>query len=302
MLLGDAVEFLDDKETVEIRRNGNGHIFIRRFGSDDIDTGLKQSENDALQLGALVAAISGLEFTRNSPSLEFILPFHGARFSVIGSPIQASPMWAVRKRIGRTILMDEYRHAGMITNRQYDQIEHYIKEGRPILVVAPQGEGKTTFLQAILCQVLQRYPSTFFGIVEDTPEINLPTKNKFEWLTCERIGYDFRYLNEKQLRFGAGSLSMGEIRKQPDALLESWGTGYRTTGAATIHGKDAIDALFRLEQLHVKEKVPIDRRYFKNSLGGIVVLGKIDGKPRVKNVTHIESISATNEYRLYKAA
>jgi Flp pilus assembly CpaF family ATPase len=150
----------------------------------------------------------------------------------------------------------------------------------------------TTLANAILNTTYTIYPDTRFGILEDTPEIQCIAPNRYEMLTCDRLGFTFGRLIPMQMRYGAHSLTIGEIRAAALAYLEMAGTtGTQRTGVATTHGKDAQEGLARIEEILKKEGDTVDRRAIKRAIGGIVVIKPVENSlPRITTVTSITDL------------
>lgn len=285
--LGAAAPYLDDDKTIEITRNPDGQIWIKQLGGKErpLQNG-RQKYRDASRLCQEVAASGGLSFTPDEPHLEYIVPFHGARFTATLMPIMSGVMWRIRKRIAEVLYLKHYFDNEQIMETLYKRLLLLIRQNKNILIVAPQGAGKTTVGNAILNTTFEIYPDTRFAILEDTPEIQCVAPNRYEMLTCDRLGFTFGRLIPMQLRYGAHSVTMGEVRASALSLLEMWRTGTTRTGVATIHGENEYDAMARIEDILIKERFEVNPRSIWKSIGGIVVLKPVpNGLPRITNVT-----------------
>lgn len=290
--LGEAAPYLDDDVTVEITRNPDGRVWIKHLGGVERPLTTQQRFRDASRLCQEIAASGGLDFTPDEPHLEYIVPFHGARFTATMMPIISGVMWRIRKRIAETLYLEDYRNNDQISEPLYKRLLTLIRQNKNLLIVGVQGTGKTTCANAILNTVSTIYPSTRFGILEDTPEIQCVAANRYEMLTCNRLGYTFGRLIPMQLRYGAHSLSIGEIREAALATLEAWRTGTTRTGIATIHGVDEAEGIGRIEEILIKERYEVNPQTIRKAVGGIVVLKPVEnGLPRITNVTWIKDVA-----------
>jgi Flp pilus assembly CpaF family ATPase len=289
--LGQAAPLLDDDITTDIGCNPDGRIFAKKLFEDELDTGLIQKYENAMSMCQIVAMSGGLSFTFEEPHLEYVVPFVGARFTASMMPLVNGVMWRIRKRIAPIQTLDDYLNALMISRSNYDLLIRAIYDNSNILIVAPQGAGKSTFASAVLNSVAKIYPNTRFAILEDTPEILCMGQNKYEMLTAPRLGWTFGRLVPVQLRYTAKSLTIGEIRADVAAWLELLGTGTERTGVATIHGHSEDDACRRIEAIGRKENTPISGHEIRNARIVFVVMKKSDqGKPMVSKVTWITDV------------
>ena len=200
-------------------------------------------------------------------------------------------MWRIRKRIAETLYLEDYLKRDQISQALYNRLILLIRRNANILIVAPQGAGKTTLANAILNTTYQIYPGTRFAILEDTPEIQCVAPNRYEMLTCDRLGYNFARLIPMQLRYGAHSITMGEVRAAAHSLIEVWGTGTTRTGVATTHGINEIEGAHRIREILVKERFEISPHTIRKAIQGFVVIKPVeDDLPRITNVTWIKDI------------
>lgn len=286
--MGKAAPYLDDDKTVDITRNPDGTIWVKQLGGVEFPISeWTQRFRDASRLCQEVAASGGLSFTPDEPHLEYIVPFHGARFTATMMPIVSGIMWRIRKRNAQVLYLEDYFKNNQISEPLYKRLLVLIKQNKNILIVAGQGTGKTTLANAILNTTYQMYPDTRFAIIEDTPEIQCVAPNRYEMLTCDRLGFTFGRLIPMQLRYGAHSLTFGEIRSAALAYLEQLRVGSVRTGVATIHGKNEVDAFGRIEDIILKETGhEVRPRTLYETIGGIVVMKAVqDGLPRITRVT-----------------
>jgi len=301
-ILGEKIfGYLTDDITMDIRSNADGGVFIQQFGSQEVSADIIFPRVASMQFVQLLAQSNGVSLTAESPSIDGIVPYYGYRTAAMIAPVVSGVAWTIRKRIGKNVSLSSYVEKNMMTEKQLARIERMIDENKSILVVAPQATGKTTLANAVLNAVYDRVPSTRFCIIEDTSELQCVAPNKIEMLVHYPTNHTFHALISKQLRYGATSLSIGELRaqdvtrKQPSvasALLYAWNAGSTRTGIATIFGKSPAQGLNNFELLLQIEDFPVDRDLIADSIGGIICMKK--DRNNIPRVTDVTSIVDTN--------
>jgi Flp pilus assembly CpaF family ATPase len=125
------------------------------------------------------------------------------------------------------------------------------------LVAGETGAGKTTFLRS-LTDLFD--PAERVGVVEDTAELDLDNRNRFNLETlhphdiaagdAENRLLDVGDLVANALRMRPDRLVVGEVRLPKEAFytLQALHTGHDGS-ATTVHASSAEDALFRIELL-----------------------------------------------------
>ncbi len=292
--LGAACAFLDDDVTVEFYRNPHdNHVWRITLDSGRELTPIVNSAVQAQTLIGVVAAAFDQQVTIREPSLQAILPYNGSRFSASIPPMTPGPTWVVRKRISRKVTLGDYISDGSLRPANAERLRRYVTEARNVLVIGPQRSGKTTFANAVLAEVATQFPSARFGIIEDTPELQCPANDRYEMLAIRQLGITFAHLLSLSLRYGAESLSLGELREEASALLETWTTGTSASGVCTIHGGTPAEGLARFEQLLLKEHYPVNREAIRKAIGAIVCIAPLPQGGR--RITHVTHITGTNQ-------
>lgn len=181
-----------------------------------------------------------------------------------------------------------------------DLLEHEIKNMKSsFLIVGPTGVGKTTFLQGILNTYIHKERVV---ILEDTEELEVPNSLSSSLKTydssCAEIpDVDLDEIVKASLRMYPQRIILGEMRGAEAAnFLLVLSTGHEGSGA-TLHARDAQDALHRLEMLTQMGSTWMTetiRKVIYNSLKIIIVLGiDAEGRRFLKGVSKITGLEQT---------
>ena len=279
----------DDNVTVEIMVNPDGLVFAEKLGNEPTRVNnVLVSATNREYLCQLVARANNLSFTREKPLLQTVVPGTGNRFTASRSPISESVMFRIRKRIALRLTLEDYLEKGQLSKLQYNVLRRAVAENYRILIAGPQRTGKTTFASAVLTETAHQYPNACLGVIEDAPEILITAPNWYAHLTAPDLGLGFSKLVPIQLRFGASSLSLGELRGDgADALLDLWITGVKHTSITTIHAVSDSTALINFESKLAREGAPVNREHIMSAINLIVTLSRDRRGPHVSTITKI---------------
>ena len=125
-----------------------------------------------------------------------------------------------------------------------DEVIKIIRDGGSALLVGATSTGKTTCLNLILREVLPADHRVF--VVEDTPELVVPHKNRVSVLlsrTEDSIKIDYAKVVDLAVRMTPDVILCGEVStRNAGAVLELMETGHRNF-LATIHGDSCAGGL-----------------------------------------------------------
>jgi len=200
-----------------------------------------------------VASVSDEVVTTKNPSFSGELwvqineEFKLFRFQAFIPPVVAYPAFAIRKRAGQVIPLDDYVKDEIITPEQEKIIKESVEQRKSILVIGATQSGKTTFCNAILDCIAKTHPEDRVIIIEDTQELKCNVKDSVTMRASP-----LKTMNDlifDSMRIRPDRIIIGEVRgKEAHSLIKAWNTGH-PGGVSTIHANSAQSGLLRLEQL-----------------------------------------------------
>lgn len=243
--LGELVRgLLSETDVIEVSRNPDGVVWVDRAGRDKEAAGT-MPENEALALLQTLAGINTLELNEENPVIECVLPESGARFSGVIPPIVSGTTFAIRQRADRIFTLDDYITDDVLTMDEANIIRSFIAARKNIVVVGGTGSGKTTFVNALIDEMVKLTPEDRVVIIEDTNEIQCKAENAVQLLTSEHVSMSD--LLRLSLRLSPKRILVGEVRSAEALdLIMSWNTGH-SGGFATIHADSSEKGLSRIK-------------------------------------------------------
>jgi type IV secretion system protein VirB11 len=242
------VAALENPDVLEICANSDGRIWIEETENRLYDTeeGITP-ENLTAALGT-IAAMNGMEINESNSVLECSLPLDGSRIEGAVPPTSpGGPAMSIRKHASAVFPLSRYIEERRITQEAAEYLRGSIRDARNILVAGGTSSGKTTFVNALIRELLSIAPQDRLVIIEDTLEIQCATANKQNFVSSETVS--MRKLLKTAMRFRPDRIIIGEVRGgEALDLLKSWNTGH-PGGLATVHANSAPAALLRMEQL-----------------------------------------------------
>jgi type IV secretion system protein VirB11 len=242
---------LSDDSVYEVLLNPDGILWVDGYqGKHEYG---RMSASAAKNLINTVASVSDEIVTPKNPSfsgelwVEINDDLKLFRFQAFIPPVVAYPAFAIRKRAGQVIPLEEYLKDGIITPAQGKVIRESVEERRSILVVGGTQSGKTTFCNAILDCIAKIHPQDRVIIIEDTQELKCNVKDSVTMRSSP--GKTMNDLIFDSMRMRPDRIIIGEVRgKEAHSLIKAWNTGH-PGGVSTIHANSAESGLLRLEQL-----------------------------------------------------
>lgn len=285
--LGFIYPYLLQNDVIEVMVNPDGSVWVERLGQSMEHVGIIDKDK-AIAIMDTIAASLGKTIKEDSPSLEGTLFLDGSRFAGHIPPVVASPTFAIRKKAISVFSLQQYVNNKILSVRHLNIIKKAIKDHKNFLVVGGTGSGKTTFLNALIQEMVNENPNERILIIEDTGEIQCNALNHVK--LCSSPNVDMTSLLKSSLRMRPDRILIGEVRG-PEALdlLDSWNTGHEG-GAATIHANNVELALQRLNSLVSRNKsAPSD---IDNLIGQVVHIiihiAKTTGGRKVKQLLELQ--------------
>src|SRR5450631_4468260 len=180
--LGELVlSALSDDGIYEILLNPDGVLWVDGYqGKREYGT---MSATAAKNLINTVASVSDEVVTHKNPSfagelwVEINEDLKLFRFQAFIPPVVTYPAFAIRKRAGQVIPLQDYVKDEIITQSQEKIIKESVEQRLSILVVGGTQSGKTTFCNAILDCIARTHPQDRVIIIEDTSELKCNVKD-----------------------------------------------------------------------------------------------------------------------------
>ena len=235
-----------DPATVEIVLNPDGKVWHERLGEPMTPIGVL-TDYRAIGILKTVAAYHDTTVTRLSPHLECEWPLDGSRFAGQIPPIVGQVSFAIRKKAVALYTLDDYVTHEILGALQAQALREAVRDHRNILVIGGTGSGKTTFINALIAEMVKVNSVERFITMEDTAELQCAAVNKVQYYTSVDVG--LTSLVKLSLRMRPDRILVGEVRDGSALdLLDAWNTGH-PGGAATLHANNALSGLTRLKSL-----------------------------------------------------
>lgn len=250
-------------------------------------------------LGA-VAAYRKETLTPEKPSLQGAMPearFHGARIQGYIPPRAPGPGFNLRKHAAEVYPLESYLERGALTFAGFDLLLESIDARRNILVAGGTATGKTTFLNALIAAVTERWPAHRLLIVEDTPEIrcSAPDAVLYRTLPGEPMG---PVINREAMRLSPDRIVCGEFRDRAAYYCaDLWTTGH-DGGAASMHANSVEGALERMDLLMLDGRKGSYAKLIARAVGVVVLLAKGERGGRVADLALLDGLDARGRFRV----
>jgi type IV secretion system protein VirB11 len=293
-LLGDTVmaAFADDDVT-EIYVNpqdGRLRFDTRSRGRVDAGSGLEPARLEMF----LNAAAASLNTTLGvlAPRIEAELPtryFRGSRLQGFVPPATASPACSIRKPPAVVYTLDEYVAAGILAPGHRSALGDAVLAHENIMIAGGTNSGKTTFANAILREITDRFPEERIVVLEDTVELRCSSRDHLALRTGP--GLTLADLVRSTLRTSPNRIVVGEVRgAEALDLLDVWATGH-PGGCGTCHATTAEGALLRLDRLAQRNNVPPQAALIAEAIHIVVVIAGGNRGRRVVDVARVKGVA-----------
>ena len=241
-----------DPNLEDISCNGVGvpiYVWHRKYESIETNIVIKDLEYLKSYIRSL-AAKCGKHISSAFPVLDATLPDTGYRLAATLEDISSrGPTFTIRKFRERPFTITELIADGVIDPLIAAFFWVMIENKRTFMIFGATGSGKTTLLNALLTFI---HPSMKICTVEETREINIPSKNWVPFVTREtyaigeRVGEVSLYdLVKVTLRYRPDYIIVGEVRgEEAYVLFQAMQSGHG--GISTIHAENLESMMNRL--------------------------------------------------------
>jgi|SRR5579859_1261207 len=288
---------LEDFDVTDVLLNPDGSLYEDRYPTGLTRIG-SMSENDALSIIHLVAAIAGETVVRGSPIVESELPIRNARFIGFIPPVSLKPSFAIRLPPNRIHSLASYVENGFATPRQIEAIETAIYQEQNILISGGTGSGKSTLMNAVLDATHKTYPDKRICIIEEIVELQYARGSNTLAL---RAGaqMDQQLLLKRLMRARPDIIVFGEVLDRAAMqLIKAANTGHGSV-MSTVHASSPRRATGRLEDLCAEALPGVSvRSQIADALGIIIGIERTDpaarqaGEPS-RRITEIVKVKGT---------
>ena len=208
----------------------------------DEDTGITVDAADAERVIYIVATSVHVTCNRENPILSAELPGTGSRFQGMLPPVtQPGPAFTIRKKASKIFTLSEYVSSGTMTIPQSEFIKRSVREKKNILIAGGTGSGKTTLVNAILCEVASTEDRVV--ILEDTQELQCAARDAVFLRSIPNL-VSMTELLKSTMRLRPDRIVVGEVRgAEALDLLRAWNTGH-PGGCCTVHADSAKKGTF----------------------------------------------------------
>ena len=292
---------LSDEEIYEILLNPDGTLWVDGYKGKH-EYGLMTAAA-AKNLINTVASVSDEIITHKNPSfggelwVEINDEFKLFRFQAFIPPVVSYPAFAIRKRAGSVIPLEDYVKDEIITAQQEKIIKESVEKRMSILVVGGTQSGKTTFCNAILDCIARTHPDDRVIIIEDTQELKCNVKDSVTMRSTP-----IKTMNDlifDSMRIRPDRIIIGEVRgKEAYSLIKAWNTGH-PGGVSTIHANSAQSGLLRLEQLILEAGVACVPEAIAEAVNLLVFIQKSNKNKKGRLVTSILKLNGYDKKEGY---
>ena len=293
--------FLDRSSVSEIIVNKPGELWLEEAGQSAMTRVTVPAIDDQLlkRLAEQVARITFQGISRAQPLLSATLP-GGERLQVVAPPATRRH-WALSIRRHRMVdlPMEAWRPDGELSLTSSEMVDpamrvsdpigwltQQVRQRKTILISGGTSSGKTTFLNSLLSQVSG---DDRIILVEDTPEIRLPTANTLGLVAVRgdmgEAQVDSEDLLKASLRLRPDRIVLGELRgAETITFLRAINTGHPGS-FTTIHANSPAGALDQLALMAMQSGIGLSRQdiiaYAGSVIDVIVQLGRVNGQRQI---------------------
>ena len=298
--------FLAREGVTEILVNRPGELWVEEAGAPAMQrVALPEIDDTLLQrLAEQVARQSHQGINREHPLLAATLPAEtpggGARIQLVGPPATRRN-WALAIRRHRLVdlPLDAWNNGPIRPQaeaampdplgRPLDYVREAIRRRKTILVAGGTSTGKTTFLNAMLGAIP---PEERVILVEDTPELKLPTANSLGLVAVKGELGEARVtpddLVQAALRLRPDRIVLGELRgRETVSFLRAINTGHPGS-FSTVHANSPRGALEQIGLMAMQAQIGLTRHetidYAASLIDVIVQLKRQDGQRTIAEI------------------
>jgi type IV secretion system protein VirB11 len=309
--LGPIQSMLERPDVTDVYINQPGEVWIETLGGQT-ERHEAAEVTDALlwRLARQVANITHQGISREHPLLSARLP-DGARVQIVAPPATRGPMAiSIRRHLSADLKLHDYAAQGAFATTRGGEaadpvdvelstlyatqkwgafLGAAVKARKTILVSGGTSTGKTTFLNALLCEI---EPTERLILIEDTPELLLRHKNAVGLVAVRgQLGEASVSVDDllvASLRMRPDRIILGELRgAEAFTFLRAINTGHPGS-TTTIHADTPDRAVEQLALMVLQSGIQIPREevrsYIRTMIDVVVQLERRAGTRRVSEL------------------
>jgi len=252
---------LEDERVQDISVNAPANktpIFLTHADFEDCKTNIIPEEDEVEGWASRLRMITGKPLDASNPILdgEIETPKARARVSVIGKPLNPYGLgFSFRRHRDKPWTLPLFIKNKMITPEAAGLLSFIVDGSRTMLIVGTRGSGKSSFLTAMMIEIMRKYRII---TVEDTLELptlqfadlgyNIQPMAVRSALSISKEGFSADMGIRSTLRLGDSCLIVGEVRStEALALYEAMRVGaLANVVGGTIHGDSPYGVYDRL--------------------------------------------------------
>jgi type IV secretion system protein VirB11 len=292
---------LSDDNIYEILLNPDGVLWVDGYQGKR-EYGM-MSAAAAKNLINTIASISEETVTHKNPGfagelwVEIDEEFKLFRFQAFIPPIVTYPAFAIRKRAGQVIPLQNYVQDHIITLQQEEIVKESVEQRKSILVIGGTQSGKTTFCNAILDCIAKTHPQDRVIIIEDTQELKCNVRDSLTMRSSPAKSINDLVFDSMRMR--PDRLIIAEVRgKEAHSLIKAFNTGH-AGGLSTVHANSAQSGLLRLEQLIMEAGVTPVPEAIVEAINILVFIEKTNRNQKGRQVTSILKLNGYDKKEGY---
>jgi type IV secretory pathway ATPase VirB11/archaellum biosynthesis ATPase len=293
---------LEDENVQDISINAPSNknpIFLTHSKYEDCKTNIIPEQDEVEGWASRLRMISGKPLDASNPILdtEITTPKAKARVSAIGKPLNPYGLgFSFRRHRDKPWTLPLFIKNNMISAQAAGLLSFLIDGSRTFLIAGTRGSGKSSFLTALIVEIMRKYRII---TVEDTLELptleladlgfNIQPMSVKSALSISKEGFSADMGIRSTLRLGDSCLIVGEVRStEALALYEAMRVGaLANVVGGTIHGDSPYGVYDRLVN---DLKVP--KTSFKAT--DILIIANpvksADGLHRLRRITQITEV------------
>jgi pilus assembly protein CpaF len=242
---------------------------------------------------------AGATYSTKKPIADGMIGSYARIHAVHRSLCDTGPYLTIRLNRFSSVGITDLIQVGLAPTSVLQYLEALVRGGRTLLVVGEVGTGKTTLVRALAATIPA---DESILVIEDTPEIRLEHPQVRYVVTREANSDGAGRVAPSEciragMRMAMNRIIFGEMRdaEAAEAFIDVCASGH--PGVSTIHGRNALDAVARLELFLGRAQKGVQRNVLSEQIATAVHvlvhvdICKVTGRRRVMDVREIGPVA-----------